>query len=498
MPDPAERQIFPIVVVHAVTAAGLDDHYHLNHKRVWSPVNLALNNYEAVTPYPNTGIKPGEMRYEAHQPALLRTGELFGMIYDELVDDLRDELRYGPIPVQPVYPFAYDWRQDNFRSAEQLRQFCDEVIARTNLMPHDRRKVDPDDKGLPLCDGVDIVAHSMGGLVTAACIAGNEAWSKKRVRRVVTLGTPYRGASAALLKLATGTGPLFGAGRERERRMARVTPSVYQLLPEFEGALEGRSPADIWKPETFQPSIKDSIAAFIAECHADDAVRRSSRRCKDEADRVFPELLDLARKFRAVVKKASPSQLRKDGGWLAVVGAGEKTLIRTGFLTKAQSGTSEIRFRFDEDKDYCPHSGKLEGDLLTGDGTVPLAAAIPPWQDPWRNTIVVTRQDFTFGEWSDKIVAKGATFHGALPLLNLAQRWIINFVRPEWLIPRNADDPTPRANRLGQHGNLWGRLAPVPGAPTLPSARKQRLEALQKIWQPQGFPTLELTNCPED
>lgn len=494
MPDPAERQIFPIVVVHAVTAAGLDDRYLLNHKRVWSPINLALNDYETVTPYPHTGVKPGEMRYEARQPALVRAGEPFGMIYDELVDDLRDELRYGPIPVQPVYPFAYDWRQDNFRSAEELRVFCDEVIARTNLMPHDRRKVDPEDKGLPLCDGVDIVAHSMGGLVAAACIAGNEAWSRKRVRRVVTLGTPYRGASAALLKLATGTGPLFGPGRERERRMARVTPSVYQLLPEFEGALEGHPATDIWKPETFQPSIKDSIASFIAEVHADDAVRRSTRRCKEEADRVFPELLDLAKKFRGVVKKASPGQLRKDGGWLAIAGAGEKTLIRTGFLTKAQSGTSEIRFRFDEDKDYCPGTGRLEGDLLTGDGTVPLSAAIPPWDEPWRNTIVVTRQDFTFGEWTDKIVAKGAAFHCALPLLNLAQRWIINFVRPEWLDP----DTQPRAHRLGQHGNLWGRLAPVAGAPTLPSARKQRLEALQKIWQPQGFPTLELTDCPED
>jgi hypothetical protein len=37
-----------------------------------------------------------------------------------------------------------------------------------------------------------------------------------------------------------------------------------------------------------------------------------------------------------------------------------------------------------------------------------------------------------------------------LPLLNLAQRWIINALRPEW-----SEDPA-----LGQHGKLWGRKLP--------------------------------------
>ncbi|MEM1184605.1 MAG: hypothetical protein AAGI53_06335 [Planctomycetota bacterium] len=487
---PAERQVFPVVVVHAVTAAGLDDHYRLNHQRVWSPISMAQHRYERVTLYPHVGLTQGAARYEAQNPSMVRTGELFSLIYEEIVDDLRNELSYRGVPTQPVFPFAYDWRQDNFRSAEQLRQFCDEVIERTNTLFHDARKLED---GAPLCDGVDIVAHSMGGLVTAACIAGNEAWSKKRVRRVVSLGTPYRGANAALLKLATGRGPLFGKGRERERRMARVTPSVYQLLPEFAGALEGKPKGDIWKPETYQPSIASAIGDFVSETHADESVRRSTRKSRQIGNELFESMLKLAKQFRGVVDKASPSMLRRDGGWLAIVGAGEKTLIRTGFLTRAQSGTNEVRFRFNEHLDYSENSGRLEGDMLTGDGTVPLSAAIPPWDSPWKNTVVVTRQDFAFGEWSDRIVAKGADFHGALPLLNVAQRWIINFFRPEWLDPE-----TPRAHRLGQHGNLWGRLAPVPGAPTLPSAKRQRREALRDLWLPMGFPTLQLSDCPED
>ncbi|MEX2080768.1 MAG: hypothetical protein WEC33_04060, partial [Dehalococcoidia bacterium] len=93
--------------------------------------------------------------------------------------------------------------------------------------------------------------------------------------------------------------------------------------------------------------------------------------------------------------------------------------------------------------------------LLTGEETVPLGGAIPPWAEPWRNSGVVTRKDFAWlGEMGDRVLCDQLGLHSTLPLLDLAQRWIINFFRPEWAA----------AKSLGQHGKLRGRA--LPGFPT--------------------------------
>ncbi len=448
----ATGKITPIVLVHAITASGLHDEYPPDQERVWSPVEMVFREYDRMALYPDTGVPEGRLRYEAREPALVRPSEMFGVVYKDLISELKHNLSFGPTPVQPVYPFVYDWRQDNARTIVQLRAFVNEVIGRTNLMRHDPAKT-----GKPVCDCVDLIGHSMGGLVVAGCIAANaDGWSRKFVRRVVTLGTPFRGANAAIAKIATGGGPLFGRdGRERERTVARVTPAVYQLLPSFEGALDGLPPEAIWDPATYQSSIHRSIAEFIGEVHADVRLTKATEaaKAKREAlgEELLREMLEAARKFRALTDSVRPDMIRPapEGGWLAIVGAGETTLIRTG-LAPDTGNPGKKRFNFDDPTFTCPDSwnGKT---LETGDETVPLRGAIPPWDEPWRSTVVVTRGDFAFlGELGDRFLTGQLGLHSVLPLLNLAQRWIINLFRPEW--------STDAA--LGQHGKLWGRRLP--------------------------------------
>ncbi|MDR2531027.1 MAG: alpha/beta hydrolase [Oscillospiraceae bacterium] len=83
-------------------------------------------------------------------------------MYKPLVETLRQS--YDTVM------FAYDWRQSNAKSAEQLAAFLRQYAQRE----------------------IVIVAHSMGGLVAAEYIAAS---APSNVRKVVTLGTPYLGSS---------------------------------------------------------------------------------------------------------------------------------------------------------------------------------------------------------------------------------------------------------------------------------------------------------------
>jgi len=480
MSEIATAKITPIILVHAVTAGGLQDQYPMDAERCWSPWEMVTKNYDRITLYPYEKRAAKEPRYESVEPALIRPSEAFGIIYKDLVGELKHNLSYGTVPVQPVYPFVYDWRQDNFLTAQRLREFVDEVIERTTLMKHDAAKV-----GEVVCDSVDMIGHSMGGLVIAGAVVGapQDGWAAKKVRRVATLGTPFRGANAAILKLATGGGTLYGRdAKERERTMARVTPTTYQLLPSFRNALveSDGSEADIFLPETMQPSVPDTIAEFVAATIADQVLARNKTECRRIAGEVLKGLLDTGWKYRLLTDKVDPSMLRPDGSWLAIVGAGEKTHIKTG-ITKDPYGKRWFDF---ERPDAFSDEGWDNVSAATGDETVPLSGATPPWPDPWRNTVVVMRKDFGWlGEIGDRVLCNQLGMHSTLPLLDLVQRWLINFFRPEW-----ASTPS-----LGQHGKLWGR--PLPGFLTDEAGGVATREECETEWRGM-IPKMKLSEVP--
>lgn len=494
MPDaPAQEKVYPIIVVHAITAGGLHDHYPVDHERVWGPGELAFKILDRISLYPAAGVADDRVRYEAHGPSLVRPSEVFKMIYGELVAELRHNLSYAKTPVQPVYTYAYDWRQNNFYTIRHFAEFVREVIERTNQMRYDSEKV----KGA-LCESVDLVGHSMGGIVIAGCLASNllrDNDGTPLVRRVVTLGTPFRGSSAAIRKLAIGgDGFVFRGGSERERTMARVTPSVYQLLPSFPGALRdkndtpldtgGTTSADLmFDPRTFQPSVRDTLAECVQETICDVALADDTSACRKIATQVFSEMLESARRYRELVEQVAPSvhllPANKGGAWLAIVGAGEETMTRT------KIGTDPFGKTWFDMKD-CDCKDSWNGVTTdTGDETVPLLGAIPPWADSWKNTVVVQRQDVPWlGEGIDRALINGAVgFHGALPLVNLAQRWIINFFRPKWA----------GAKSLGQHGKLWGRALPNWGGEQI--TKQPARSELERVWG-EMIPDLTLSDVP--
>jgi pimeloyl-ACP methyl ester carboxylesterase len=102
------------------------------------------------------------------------------------------------------------------------------------------------------------VCHSMGGLVARWYI--EHCGGAEVTRKLVTLGTPYRGAVKALEQLVNGVHKGIGPLAVDLTEFARSMPSMYQLLPEY-AAIE--SGADLAKTTEIQ--VPELDAARIAD-----------------------------------------------------------------------------------------------------------------------------------------------------------------------------------------------------------------------------------------
>jgi pimeloyl-ACP methyl ester carboxylesterase len=138
--------------------------------------------------------------------------------YQALIDDLvtcgfRER---GDPPTLFVCP--YDWRKANERAAETL---ADRIDAAVGLHKGDAQ--------------VSLVAHSMGGLVSRHYLESGRFTGRpgfRAVRRLITLGTPHRGAAVALPRLL-GLEKVLWLNKEQVRQVVSDErfPGAYQLLP---------------------------------------------------------------------------------------------------------------------------------------------------------------------------------------------------------------------------------------------------------------------------
>ncbi|MEM6571094.1 MAG: alpha/beta hydrolase [Planctomycetota bacterium] len=188
----------PVIVIPGITATCLRDDYELDAKRVWTALR---------TRYDDVALHPDDTRYERQLPARVIADQVFDIPYDEMLKDLRHDLSPHRRSPTPVYAFPYDWRQPLVDTEAQLADFIEEVIDRTSLMRHYHAA------GYANDPKVDLVGHSMGGLVIAGYLGSHGG--DGRVGKVATLGSPFRGSFEAVIKVTTGLSSIGGKSASR-------------------------------------------------------------------------------------------------------------------------------------------------------------------------------------------------------------------------------------------------------------------------------------------
>jgi len=409
----------PVIVIPGITASTLVDDYPLKADEIWTMV--FNKEYERIA------LHPDDLRYEAVEPARVRAGQLFP-VYDDLIRALRHELSPRADKQTPVFAFPYDWRMDVQTSAGKLAQFVEEVIARTKLLRHyadaDKLKV-------------DLVGHSMGGLVISEYLS--QVGRRSNVEKIVTIGTPFLGSIEAIVKIATGMSLLTGPEpKEREREAARVTPALYQLFPSYTKATidpDGND-IDIFDCNNMQSSIVDSLTEFV---RLYSVSTRSDER-QGRAIEILEGMLASARRHRQNIANLNLSKTGvRQSDWLAIAGVGEKTRIQ---LT-VREGRRGPWFVIDEEQFVNELGRDNRKSHRTGDGTVPLSGALPPFL-PQTRLVCVSEDDLGMLELRDKLLVEVGGFHGLLPRVNVVQRLVTKHLNPDY------------------RGRVWGRR--VPGA----------------------------------
>lgn len=266
------------------------------------------------------------------------------------------------------YVLTYDWRRDNVATARRL----DSLIEQLRI-----------DHGKPDLK-VDIIGHSMGGLIaryyarygTADVLDGNEfpvsGEGAAKIRRMVLLGTPNLGSVEAMTALIAG-------GRLAARRVAPEVmmsmPAIYQLFPHnlhdwvltTEGHPLARDQFDayIWKRFELGP-WDPTLRARVRERRGDAAEDYLAL-----LERYFHRQLERARRFTWSL--TVPAEGRSVA---PVLFGGDCTLTPARVIVEEVDGESVLRLWPGEIAD--PRAG-IDYDRLMlepGDGTVTKASLL--------------------------------------------------------------------------------------------------------------------------
>ena len=220
----------PVVLIHGLLGGRLAERG--GEREVWpgTVARLMFSDYrDLALPIDPETLTPADSGLEVTGLTDRAAGRDF---YGAILDVLEVAGGYGrAVPGRAagsgekrVYVFAYDWRQDNVRTAAKLDAFLARIREDYG---------DPDLR-------VDVIAHSMGGMLaryylrygTADVLDDNDfpvtQAGAAGIRRVILLGTPSLGSVSAVIGLLEGR--RVGLGRMSQEMLATF-PSGAQVLP---------------------------------------------------------------------------------------------------------------------------------------------------------------------------------------------------------------------------------------------------------------------------
>ncbi|HEX6292183.1 MAG TPA: hypothetical protein VFZ66_23545 [Herpetosiphonaceae bacterium] len=325
-------------------------------EKVW------VNTWEAALSGDDDYFDALKMRPDGVTPVApaLRPSDIYHSAYDDLIGYLE---RQGYVQNVDLWVFPYDWRRDLRTTASQLDALITRALTATNGGRTDRSTW--------TITRADIVAHSMGGLVSRYYIS--DAARASRVDQLITLGSPQLGSVKFLKTLMYGDqfGPSFlgiGLNPDEIKDVVQNMPGGMQLLPSrgyytyYDNSDSGR----------LRPYIEDRDVdgnGTIGRVLSYSGVKQL--------------LLNLGKNSTVLnIAEATHDALdgQRHGGingvrWVALTGYGSGTLGQLREYTGSCLTWTGYK--------PCPKRDELPVD---GDGTVSIMSAA--MGDPWRNTLI--------------------------------------------------------------------------------------------------------------
>ena len=306
----------------------------------------------------------------------------FTNVYGKLVDCLTEESA-GYVEDTDLFLFSYDWRKNLSVTSAVLAKRINEILAKTGA------------------EQVDIVAHSMGGLVARYYINSSSAatpsvfyQSAANVRKLILLATPSHGSPDALIALhpELGRGPGMLSNEEAQDLSANW-PSAYQLLPteEFfdlyeyifrdyygfvhDGNLVASTPAETWRL-TYLDHEESNLKAVNSYLLRDAAFSAYAFHRELGSSLEFlgktyivagsgsPTTAILVKKDPVATPSGStPSTIYSEEIWLAVPGNGDQTVPLKSVTRLDTSGPLRI-FHVDVNHSAIPNDKNVRDLVL--------------------------------------------------------------------------------------------------------------------------------------
>lgn len=219
----------PVVFIPGILGSKLSE----DGRVVWGARN-SLANFAELEITPTGAVK------ELRPSGLVDRIDVLGPFwvihqYDSLLTALR-KFGFRDDSADPnLFTFPYDWRQSNFETAQKFDRFVSQTPALRNRE-------------------FDLIAHSMGGIVAKIWLT--EHGGDAKVRKVLYLGTPFQGSQNAFGTLSNGWGRFanfFAGGLDTVRRVVLSFPSIYELLPTYDGCCRLGAPSNYKKMNILDP-----------------------------------------------------------------------------------------------------------------------------------------------------------------------------------------------------------------------------------------------------
>lgn len=403
--------------------------------------NVWVNIFQAALPGSDDYFDAMKLTADGDTPVApqLELDGVFGLAYNDLVDYLEDE---GYEQNVDLWLFPYDWRRDIRTTNSQLDTLVTEALTAVN-------GGNPDPASWSITR-VDIVGHSMGGMVGRSYVSDPARAS--RVDQLLTLGSPQLGTTKFLKTLVYGDnfGPTFlglGLNPDEVKDVVQNMSGAAQLLPSREYYTY------------YDNSDEQRLRPYIEDRDVDgDGVARGVL-SYDEVDQLLRNLdknsivLDKAETYHDAL------DTQRNGG---VNGVRWDALVGYGFGTQGQiiefTGTCFVWFRVQA----CDKRDELPVD---GDGTVTRFSAA--MGDPDRGNLIDSGAELWYVEREHGALVQKDRFLGIPTDEGAALRWLGDRLRDsstsvDVRIPKTRNPDLVTRQPLRQLTGMWvSALGPV-------------------------------------